>query len=159
MVHAVAITFVVFVITSLVVAAGPAAPPEPRQDTTSPHPGKALLESMCSTCHDAKSVTASARTKAQWTETIDQMVRYGVQGGDYEVAQVTDYLLRNYSVINVNKAPAADLAVALDVPDTVAQALVTFREEQGTFKTIDDLKKVPGIDATRLDARAKQLRY
>jgi competence protein ComEA len=30
---------------------------------------------------------------------------------------------------------------------------VGYRLQNGTFKTLDDLKKVPGVDAAKLDAK------
>jgi competence protein ComEA len=34
-----------------------------------------------------------------------------------------------------------------------AAAVVQFREKHGRFKTIDDLKKVPGLDFKKIDSR------
>ena len=141
----------VFVLTGALVAAAQEGAPE--------HPGKALVASRCGTCHDAGSVLQAPRTRDDWTETIDQMIKYGAQVSDQELHELFDYLLRNHSLVNVNKAPAGELEVALDVDATVARAVVSYRTDHGPFKTIDDLKQVAGIDAARLDARAKRLRY
>ena len=141
----------VFVLTCVLVGGAQEGAPE--------HPGKALVASRCGTCHDAGSVLQAPRTRDDWTETIDQMIKDGAQVSDQEFHELFDYLLRNHSLVNVNKAPADDLAVGLDVDATVARAVVTYRTDHGPFKTIDDLKQVPGIDAARLDARAKRLRY
>ena len=123
------------------------------------HPGKALLETVCASCHETSVITATARTKEQWTETFEQMIQYGASASDYQFDQIFDYLLRHYSIVNVNKASAAELEVALDTTEKVAQAIVAYREESGPFKTIEDLKQVPEIEAAKLDARAKRLRY
>lgn len=129
------------------------------QDQAAEHPGKALLEPMCGSCHDSRTVTQIPRTRDDWTETLDQMIRFGAQGSEQDFQQLFDYLLRNYSLVNVNKAPAAELETGLDVTDKVASAVVAYRTEHGPFQTIDDLKGVPGIDAAKLDARANRLRY
>jgi competence protein ComEA len=136
-----------------------AASPLFAQEAAADHPGKALLASVCGSCHGVDSITEHARTKTDWSDTLEQMIRYGAQASDQEFEHIFDYLLRNYSLINVNKALAADLEVALDVTENVAKAIVEYRDANGAFKTIDDVKKVPGIDAAKLDARAKRLRY
>jgi competence protein ComEA len=129
------------------------------QEPTTPHPGRALLQSVCSSCHEAATITASPRTRVEWDDTLQEMVRYGAEASDEQFAQIRDYLLRNHSLVNVNKASAEDLEVALDTTRPIAAAVVTYRKEHGGFASIDDLKKVPGIDPVALDARAKRLRY
>ena len=49
--------------------------------------------------------------------------------------------------VSINSASAEDLARAMNgVGLKKAQAIVSYREEYGPFKTVDDLKQVPGID-------------
>jgi competence protein ComEA len=43
------------------------------------------------------------------------------------------------------------------LPD--AEAIVRYREEKGSFKTLDDLKKVPGIDPGKLEAKKASLEF
>jgi competence ComEA-like helix-hairpin-helix protein len=40
-----------------------------------------------------------------------------------------------------------------------AQAVVDYRTAHGNFTTLADLKKVPGIDAARLDARKDRIAF
>ncbi|HEX7047524.1 MAG TPA: ComEA family DNA-binding protein [Gammaproteobacteria bacterium] len=48
--------------------------------------------------------------------------------------------------VNVNTADAATLASELQgVGEKTAEAIVAYREQNGPFKTLDDLKKVKGI--------------
>lgn len=48
--------------------------------------------------------------------------------------------------ISINSASAEDLAHAMNgVGLKKAQAIIAYRDEYGPFKTIDDLKQVPGI--------------
>lgn len=48
--------------------------------------------------------------------------------------------------VNINTASAETLAQALNgVGAKKAQAIVSYREDFGPFKTIDDLKQVPGF--------------
>ena len=43
--------------------------------------------------------------------------------------------------------------------DAAAEALVRFRSQHGSFKTLEDLKKVPGIDVAKLIARKDRIAF
>ena len=49
--------------------------------------------------------------------------------------------------ISFNKAPAEEYLkiMIVDVPESVAKAIVSYREANGPYKTPEDLKKVPGM--------------
>lgn len=47
--------------------------------------------------------------------------------------------------ININKANLNELQNLPGVGETIAQAIIRYREENGKFKTIEDLKQVSGI--------------
>ena len=68
-------------------------------------------------------------------------------------------LLRNYGKARVNSAPAKDLSPVLDVPPAVAEVVVAFRRDNGPLKTLDDLKKIPGLDPAKVDARKARLMF
>jgi competence protein ComEA len=93
------------------------------------------------------------------------MIQRGATGTDDEFYEVVDYLATSFSKtspvikINVNKATAKDLEAALRLPDKQAAAIVHQREEKGDYKSIDDLKKVPGIDAGKIEANRNRLAY
>lgn len=57
-------------------------------------------------------------------------------------------------LVNVNTASAVDLAAIKGIGPAKAQAIVEYREKNGAFKTIDDLKAVRGIG----DKMVEQLR-
>jgi len=59
----------------------------------------------------------------------------------------------------VNTAPAAQLPLVLGISDAMAQAVVKYRAEHGKFRTLADLKKVPGIDSAKLDARKDRVAF
>ena len=58
------------------------------------------------------------------------------------------------TTINVNAADVDELAIVLDVSDSVARTIVTRRGKR-KFTDLADLKSVQGIDASALDARAR----
>jgi competence protein ComEA len=129
----------------------PAAPTT--QDRFPEATGKAALLKVCSNCHTAESVVQSVRTRQEWSDVVDQMARYGAQASDQEFDQILAYLVKYFSPIQINKATAKDLQGALDVSADVADAIVAYRAEKGDFKTVEDVKKVPGVDAGRIDAQ------
>ena len=113
---------------------------------------KAAFEAICGTCHLASMVN-DMRSQSEWKETVDQMVKVGAQGTDKQFDRVMRFLLRNWTKVNVNTATAAEIAPVLEVSDATAQAIVRRRTENGNYKTIEELKRVPGVDAAKLEAR------
>jgi len=83
------------------------------------------------------SASASAQTKAKAT----------VKASDEEGTQVS-----------INSASAEDLAHAMNgVGLKKAQAIVAYRDEYGPFKTLDDLKQVPGIGSSLVERNLTHL--
>lgn len=121
-----------------------------------PGPGRDALFRVCANCHGPESVLGHLKTHEEWTKTLDEMANNGVTGSDEDWSLIQGYLDRHYSLILVNKAPAKDLASTLDVPESVAQAIVRTREK-GDIKTIADLKRVPDIDGPKIDALKDRL--
>jgi competence protein ComEA len=87
------------------------------------------------------------------------MEDFGARASDNQWNDISAYLIKHFSKINVNRAAATDFEVVLDVDAKRAESIVSYRTEHGNFATLDDLKKVPGIDATTVDARAKRLTF
>jgi len=120
-------------------------------------PGRDALFKVCHDCHGPESVLGQLKTREEWSKTLDEMAANGATGTDEEWNNILEYLAKHYSLIFVNKAPAKDLESTLDVPPAVAEAIVRMRTEKGSFTSVDELKRVPGIDAAKLDARKDRL--
>lgn len=132
-------------------AASPATPAA--QDIFPETDGKAALMRVCSNCHTAENVIQTLRTRQEWSDVVDQMARFGAEASDQEFEQILTYLATHFSPIKINKATAKELQATLDVPSTVAEAIVAYRTEKGEFKSVDDLKSVPGLESARIEAR------
>jgi DNA uptake protein ComE-like DNA-binding protein len=65
-----------------------------------------------------------------------------------------DYLHRTMTTIDVNAADADELQIVLNLPETAAQAIIARRSTQ-KFTSLQDLKAVPGVDASMVDAKAR----
>ena len=51
--------------------------------------------------------------------------------------------------ININKASKDELKQLSGVGDSVAQAIIDYRQKNGKFNSIEDIKKVPGIGESK----------
>jgi len=123
------------------------------QESLPDGPGKSALQRVCVKCHDLSTATAKRRTAVEWGLILDKMVTQGAQASDSELDEILDYLVRNFpKPINVNRAPAKDLETELDFSPREAEAIVEYRERNGDLKSLDEMKKVPGLDAKKLDA-------
>jgi competence protein ComEA len=138
----------------------PAEAPSPKHSSgaaaRSEAADKADFEKVCGSCH-ASSMVSDIRSEPEWKQTIEQMVSIGAEGTEGQMAAVMRYLLRNLTKVNVNKATAEELPLVLDMSKGTTQAVVMYRAKHGDFKTLDDLKKVPGINAAKLEARKNRV--
>ncbi len=72
-----------------------------------------------------------------------------------ESNKVTD---NDGSRVSINSASAEDIARVMNgVGLKKAQAIVSYREEYGPFKTIDDLKQVPGMGSSLVERNLSHL--
>lgn len=116
-------------------------------------PGKEQLQRVCSSCHELETVTAARRTKGGWQQTIEDMVDRGAEGSDEDMAAILSYLTTFYGRVNVNAASAEQLEKSLDLSANEAQAIVAYREQNGKIKDFEELKKIPGVNADKLQAK------
>jgi competence protein ComEA len=127
------------------------------------NPGKDVFLRICSQCHSPANVRAKDLDRDGWADLITKMNGYGATGTDEEFSAILDYLTQSFpplaSKINVNKSTAAELQTGLALTAIEAGGIVDYRQKNGDFKTIDDLKKVPGIDPAKLDAKKNLLAF
>jgi competence protein ComEA len=142
----------------------PQQPAQPKQQYSElpAGPGKDTLIRVCSSCHSPDNVLANGQDREGWENTITKMAGFGAQGTDEDYTEILDYLVKNFPAnapINVNKATAAQLESGLGFTTTEAGAVIQYREKNGDFKTVDDLKKVPDLDAKKVDAKKARLAF
>src|SRR4051812_17733494 len=80
-----------------------------------------------------------------------ERVASGAKGTDAEIEAVIDYVATHFPAetvarINVNKARAIELEAGLSLKRSEAAAVIAYRTKNGPFKSLQDLKSVPGID-------------
>jgi competence ComEA-like helix-hairpin-helix protein len=118
----------------------------------------AVFAANCLKCHPAEKVVATRRSRLQWEEVINTMVTTrGAQVSDDDYPVVLDYLVHRHGRVEINRAPAVDLADVLEITESTAAAIVKYRDEHGAFKDFDALLKVPGVDATALEKKREAI--
>lgn len=127
-------------------------------------PGKATTVRVCTGCHGAEMFSGARKSKPEWDHVVTNMTtERGVDISDADYATVLKYLSANLgptsAKVNINKAAAAELARALEIPAAQAEAIVQYREKNGSFKDLDAVKKVDGIDAAALDAKKDRIEF
>jgi competence protein ComEA len=123
-------------------------------------PGRDALKRVCTGCHSPENVVGLAKTRADWEALVGNMASTGAQGTDDEFNQIVDYLAAYFpKTVNVNKASAKDLEAGLQLASKEAEAMVAYRGENGNFKSIEDVQKVPGVDAAKITAKKKILEF
>ena len=61
--------------------------------------------------------------------------------------------------VNVNTARAVDMEAALTLRRSQAAAVIAYREKNGPIKSLDELKKVPGLNAAHLEERKDRITF
>jgi competence protein ComEA len=87
------------------------------------------------------------------------MVSRGASATNEQIQAINEYLVKNFGQVNVNKAPSGEIASILEITPAQADAIVKYKMDHGDFKTVDDLKKVPGLDTASLDSKKDRVVY
>ena len=121
-------------------------------------PEKKLIEKTCLTsCHGPENVLKKRRTKEAWDKIMNDMAEKGAKASDDDFDTIMNYLAHYYGQINVNKGTAADLQAVLNITPEEAQAIVKYREANGDLKSVDEIDKVPGLDAKKMAERKPRI--
>jgi competence protein ComEA len=123
-----------------------------------PGPGREETIRTCSRCHSPELAAAEHQTRDQWQVTISKMANLGAEANDNEFEAILDYLTSHFGPaaaqpVNINKATAVEIECVLEITRTESKAIVQYRQQNGAFKSIDDLSRVPGLDFKKVAAR------
>lgn len=126
-------------------------------------PGKETLIRVCGKCHSPMNVVANGQGREGWEAEITKMAGLGASASDEEFTEILDYVSKNFPAattkVNINKATAADIEAQLGLTTKQAEGIVAYREKNGDYKTLDDLKKVPELGPTDVDARKNRIAF
>jgi hypothetical protein len=119
------------------------APPEAR-----PAPPPEFTK-LCVRCHPSDKIVEGRRYRTQWDQVLEQMVARGATGTDQEFDVVFDYLVSEFGRVEINKAPADEIAQVLHLEQGVADTIV----KQRPFADFETLAALPGMPADELQKR------
>ena len=127
-------------------------------------PGKEETRKVCSGCHELEKSFSLRQDRKGWQATIEKMLALGAKASDKEFALVLEYLSKNFPaddvpLIRINKATAIELESGLSLKRSEAAALVRHRESTGGFKSLEDLKRVPGLPFAKIEARKDRITF
>lgn len=149
------------VVTAVAGAGGQELPPQvlvPSGEGMPEGSGKDVTVKACGICHEARRAASVRLTREGWAAVIDNMIKRGAKISDEEFPIVLDYLSTHFlgealQPLNVNTATQIDLESAGGLLRSEAAAVIRYREKHGRFKSLDDLKKVPGLDFKKIESR------
>lgn len=87
----------------------------------------------------------------------DEQVIYVAAIGEADVPVQTAGSSTSSEKININQADSEELTELNGIGEAKAQAIITFREENGPFTSIDQLTEVPGIGEKSLENMKDQI--
>jgi competence protein ComEA len=127
-------------------------------------PGKAETERVCSQCHELGRSISLHQDHGGWETTVSKMASLGANATSAELQLITDYLTAHYGAeeiprISINKCRAIDLESGLTLKRSEAAAIVEYRDKNGPFQSVDDLKKVPNVDFAKILAKKDRLTF
>jgi len=127
-------------------------------------PGKTEMVKVCTGCHELERSASMHMDRDGWKNLVDKMVALGAKGTDQEMTATIDYLAAHFPAeevprLNVNKATQIELESRLSLKRSEAAAVIQYREKNGPFKTVEDLKKVPGIDGAKIEAKKDRIAF
>ena len=109
------------------------------------HGIKALLITLSFACAGMTQSSLAASTAAAKSTAVETHAQAPV-AGQSKAAVPAKASTEEGTRVSINTASAAELARAMNgVGLKKAQAIVSYREEYGPFKTVEDLKQVPGM--------------
>lgn len=86
-------------------------------------------------------------------------VKESVQSPQAKAPEALNTTDSDVTRVSINNASAEELAKGLNgVGLKKAQAIVSYREEYGPFKTVDDLKQVPGMGNSLVERNLSHLK-
>jgi competence protein ComEA len=139
------------------------APPTTIDDTRlPPGAGRDVIVRTCSLCHEVYRAASVRLTGDGWAAVVEDMMRRGAKLTEEEAEAAVGYLAANFlgeadRPINLNTAVQIDFESVLGLLRREAAAVIAYREKNGPFKAVADLKKVPGLDYKKIEGKTDRV--
>ena len=124
--------------------------------------GKDITVRVCGQCHEPERAASLRLARDGWADVVKKMADLGASATDAELAQITEYLADNFKgetlkPLNMNTASSIELESIAGLLRKEAAIWIAYRTATGACKTLDDLKKVPGLPFKKIDERRDRL--
>jgi competence ComEA-like helix-hairpin-helix protein len=116
------------------------------------------VQAVCGRCHSTDLFKGNPQSWERWNDVFADMTQRGATGTDEQLMRVTRYFLENLTLVNVNTAPADELAGILSAPEQVVEAIIA-RRHRRPFANLDDLRAIPGIDGKTVETRKDRILF
>jgi len=146
-------------LTSLMAASRPAQSSAAAPSQLPPGPGNDTLVRVCGDCHGLDVIEGQRRSRGQWRDVVQDMVSRGANASDDDTKTIIEYLAAALGRVNVNRALESEIETVLELSAAEASAIVTYRTSSGAFKNLDDLKKVPGLDFSKVEPKKDRMAF
>lgn len=127
-------------------------------------PGKAETLKVCSGCHEVTRATSMHLDRAAWQSEMEKMISLGAKGSPEEFESILNYLSKSFPAeevpkVRINTARPIELEAGLTLRRSQAAALVAYRAKHGPFRSIEDLKDVPGLDFAYMESKKDRITF
>lgn len=121
--------------------------------------GAKLISTLCGSCHARGSVLAAHRSHGDWEEILEWMIDEGAVMSDEELARVLAYLSVAYGRVAVNRAPADEIRLVLELTAAQADRLAMARATPRRFSTTRELAEAAGVPMAFVEARVARIDF
>lgn len=123
--------------------------------------GKDAVENTCTDCHSLQRIKSQRLNEEGWNGIVREMIENGASINPDDVKVIVNYLVKNFGPdkkVNVNKAPADEIASVLQLSPAEADTIVQYRTRNGSFKSLSELQKVNGL-ADKIEAKKALIEF
>lgn len=126
-----------------------------------PGPNRETFVRACAQCHEPQRAASVRLTRDGWEAEVSKMMSLGLKLSDEDFTKVVDYLYENYKgeapkPLNLNSATSVELESVGGLLRKEAAAWIAYRAKT-PCKSLDDLKKVPGVPFDKIEKRRDRL--
>jgi len=117
---------------------------------------------VCGLCHEPRRAASVRLTRDGWAALIEDMVKRGAKANEDEKTVLLEYLATNFlgeapRPLNINTGAQIDFESVVGLLRREAAAVIAYRDANGPFKSVDDLKKVPGLDFKKIESNRDRI--
>ena len=125
-------------------------------------PGKDAVVKVCLECHGVANFRKVRKDADEWSDSVSDMVDRGAKATSSEVEVIVAYMLNNFgkdAKVQMNSAPLEEIKVVLGFSVPEANAIVTYRDQNGPYKDWHDVLKAPGVDPAKVEAKKAAMAF